>query len=173
MRALAVGQSLLFLIIMGAAEECAHVMWHCPPAQAVRALLQPHLPSSTPLSPQHLWLLRHPALNTHTGVLGHRCPGCPALHFWCLPLAPGAATSLAAAVVSMPWLAVPSTAHCSRPSLRQPDRGCQGAHAPQMAARRAVTETVAGVHDCSWWLHPQILAAYSGSAPHPFNDCNH
>ena len=54
--------------VRGAAAECAHVMWHCPPAQAVRALLHHHLPPSVVLSPQHLWLLQPPVSTIHPGV---------------------------------------------------------------------------------------------------------
>lgn len=52
----------------GAAAQAAHVMWHCPPARAVRDLLQHHLPPSTHLLPEHLWLLSPPSPSIHPGV---------------------------------------------------------------------------------------------------------
>lgn len=44
-----------------ASAQRDHVMWHCRPAQAVRAFLQHNLPPDTALSPVHLWLLEPPA----------------------------------------------------------------------------------------------------------------
>ena len=163
--------------VRGAAAECAHVMWHCPPAQAVRALLQHHLPPSTALFPQHLWLLQPPAPTIHPSV-------------WAV-VALAALHSIYSARSYM-WAqrcqrAETAAQHPVRPQLRQLQLGqCPGwqcpppppaatllsdnlaadgeelsspfrtdaAHSPpvdltipQLAARRAVAETMAAVRD--------------------------
>lgn len=182
----------------GAAAQQAHVMWECIPAQAVRALLQHHLPPSTPLLPHHLWLLSPPHPSVHPGVWA--VVGLAALHAiysarsymwalrcrraemaapcqpqlrqlqlgdcpgWCCPPAPPAACllpdDLAADGEEQPhhggshfWFDPP--AHISIPC---------------MAARRAVAETLAAVHDFvhgdavpKSWVPVQVVQPSGGS----------
>lgn len=159
----------------GAAAQTAHVMWHCTTAAAVRALLQHHLPPSTPLLPHHLWLLCPPHPTIHPGVWA--VVGLAALHaiygarsyMWALRCCRAEVTASHQPQLRQlqlgdcpGWNCPPAPpAACLIPDNLAADGQEQSQlggsqvwfHPPAnipistMAARRAVAETLAAVHD--------------------------
>mmetsp|Transcript_17521 Transcript_17521/g.44123 ORF Transcript_17521/g.44123 Transcript_17521/m.44123 type:complete len:862 (-) Transcript_17521:77-2662(-) len=184
----------------GAAAQRDHVMWHCAPARAVRALIQHHLPPMVQLQPEHLWLLHPPSHHIHPGV-------------WSVVAL--AALSAISGARSYMW-----AMHCHRkeapaPQLHQlllsdmpgwrcpPHRGALLLAAlqpdgqdddepdavvplpphitiPQMAARRAVAETLAAVRDFvaggvvpSSWVPAQAQRAHAPAPQLRFVGADH
>lgn len=179
----------------GAVAQTAHVMWQCAPAQAVRALLQHHLPPSTPLLPKHLWLLSPPSPAIHPGVWAvvalaalHSIYGARS-YMWALRCRRAESASHSGPrqlqLGDCPgWMCPPAPpARCLLPDvlthdgqelLCSPPSVPSNLSIPSLAARRAVAETMAAIRDfvCndvvpkSWVVDHHTNSHHHASAVH-------